>query len=274
MAANKHLVLSSFVLKIVAMIAVIIDHTAVIFINPNSTLYLVMRIIGRLAFVLYSFFVFEGVRHTKNKSKYFLRLFYLYLILQAMIIFVLIYDPFHVINNVFLTLLAAAGLLIYLEEKKWQNVYYLIPLVVTLTFTTISYFNNNPWFLVFAGEYGFYGLVLILSFYGAHKFATYLLNKYPSNENTQDNYTQKSAQQVYNVASCVSLLIVTSVWYILSVYFSEIRDAGIQSYALLVIPLLLLYSGELGHNSKLWRKIYYGFFPAQAGIFALLSLLI
>lgn len=59
--------------------------------------------------------------HTKNTNKYLLRILYLYLIIQALIIGVLIYDPVIELRNIFATLGAGASLLIYFEKKNGRK---------------------------------------------------------------------------------------------------------------------------------------------------------
>lgn len=274
MQANRHLILNSFTLKIIAMSAVLIDHVALLFINPTLTIYILMRIIGRIAFVLYAFFISEGVIHTKNTNKYLLRISYLYLIIQALIIGVLIYDPVIELRNIFATLGAGASLLIYFEKKEWKKVYYLLPFIIVSTINLLAYFTKDSWFIAFSGDNGFFGLALIIAFYVARKFSIYLLKKYPPSDNTAGEDAEKSAQHVYNVASCVSLLFVASIWYILSVYNSEIPHVALQSFSLISIPLLLLYNGKLGHNSRSWRIIYYSFYPVHVVMLALLFFII
>lgn len=62
--------LNGFTLKCMAMICMLIDHTgAVLF--PQ---YLILRMIGRLAFPIYCFLLVEGAMHTGNIRKYELRL--------------------------------------------------------------------------------------------------------------------------------------------------------------------------------------------------------
>ena len=68
---EKNFGLDGFVLKSIAMIAMLIDHIgAVLF--PQ---YIGMRIIGRIAFPIYCFLLVEGAMHTSNIRKYELRLF-------------------------------------------------------------------------------------------------------------------------------------------------------------------------------------------------------
>lgn len=59
--------LSGNLLKIIAAVTMLLDHIGVI-LYPRV---LWLRIVGRLAFPLYAFFIAEGCRYTKNKAKYF-----------------------------------------------------------------------------------------------------------------------------------------------------------------------------------------------------------
>ncbi len=75
--------ISGSTLKIVAIIAMLIDHTAATILermlstNANELLYwvyFIMRLIGRIGFPIFCFLLVEGFLHTKNKVKYTLRL--------------------------------------------------------------------------------------------------------------------------------------------------------------------------------------------------------
>ncbi len=66
--------MSAFVLKIIAMVTMIIDHMSVVFLQDNLTLLRIGRSIGRLAFPIFCFLIVEGYHHTKNVWKYMLRL--------------------------------------------------------------------------------------------------------------------------------------------------------------------------------------------------------
>lgn len=60
-------------LKIVAAVSMLIDHIgAELF--PEI---IVLRIIGRLAFPVFSFFIYEGFKYTHSKKRYFSRIFLL-----------------------------------------------------------------------------------------------------------------------------------------------------------------------------------------------------
>ena len=60
--------LSSFTLKIIAVVTMLIDHIAMAFLAQGSSLYMVMRSIGRLSFPIYCFLLVEGFYHTENKK--------------------------------------------------------------------------------------------------------------------------------------------------------------------------------------------------------------
>jgi hypothetical protein len=61
-------------LKWIALITMLIDHTAHVLVEPWSPLYLGMRLAGRLAFPLYSFLLVEGFVHTRDVNRYLGRL--------------------------------------------------------------------------------------------------------------------------------------------------------------------------------------------------------
>ena len=70
--------LTGNMLKIIAAITMVLDHTAVMFF-PRAQL---LRLIGRLAFPIFAFMIAEGCRYTRNRVKYFLQIFTLAVVCQ------------------------------------------------------------------------------------------------------------------------------------------------------------------------------------------------
>ena len=69
--------MSAFILKIIAVTSMCIDHLAVVLYGrdfPSWNMYLYMRAIGRLAFPLYCFMLVNGFEKTSNRKKYLSRL--------------------------------------------------------------------------------------------------------------------------------------------------------------------------------------------------------
>ena len=71
--------MSSFVLKIIAIISMFIDHIGYAIFGKLSY----FNYIGRLAFPIFAFQISEGYVHTKNLKRYFFRLFLFALISQV-----------------------------------------------------------------------------------------------------------------------------------------------------------------------------------------------
>ena len=61
-------------LKVLAIIAMTVDHTAFLLVDQHSLLYYFMRMFGRLTAPIMVFLLTEGYRHTHNRKKYLARL--------------------------------------------------------------------------------------------------------------------------------------------------------------------------------------------------------
>ena len=78
-ALRSRISLNNLQLKIIAVVSMLIDHTAdalpVFRTASMRPLYMLMRYAGRLAFPIFAFLIAEGAVRTKNVGKYLLRLF-------------------------------------------------------------------------------------------------------------------------------------------------------------------------------------------------------
>ena len=58
--------LNTFVLKMIAIVTMLIDHVGVV-LFPQ---YFILRLIGRMAFPIFAYTLVEGFIHTRDVSKY------------------------------------------------------------------------------------------------------------------------------------------------------------------------------------------------------------
>ena len=61
-------------IKLIAIVAMTVDHIAFLFVAPDSVLYFIMRLIGRMTAPIMTFLLTEGYWHTSSRKKYFRRL--------------------------------------------------------------------------------------------------------------------------------------------------------------------------------------------------------
>jgi len=155
--------MTSFVLKIIAMTTMFLDHFGLALFNNVTEL----NIIGRIAFPIFAFQITEGYKHTKNLKKYFLRLFIFAIISQ--IPFSLFTSLFtsNISLNIFFTLLF--GLIcIFICDKVLNSNFYFSKnptidiltkkLLVIIISTLIGIFAEICKF-----DYGFFGIAIIVA---------------------------------------------------------------------------------------------------------------
>jgi len=141
--------MSSFVLKIIAVITMFIDHVGYAIFGKFSF----FNYIGRIAFPIFAFQISEGYAHTKDLKKYFLRLFIFAIISQVpfMLFGKIISNDFTL--NIFFTLLL--GLIsIYIYDK---SKYKLLGIISAILIGFLAEFAHC--------DYGFYGVAIIFLFY-------------------------------------------------------------------------------------------------------------
>ncbi len=161
-------VLSGSMLKLLAMVTMLIDHTAgyvlaeipactaplFVLFNRQFSIYVFCRLIGRISFPLYCFLLVEGFRHTKSRKNYGLRLFLFALISEI---------PWN---------FAHSGKLLYGSQSVMFTLFF-----GYLALCAVEYFAKNPikqsaslLLLLFvcgfgSMDYGLRGLGLILVIY-------------------------------------------------------------------------------------------------------------
>ncbi len=119
----------------IAMLTMLIDHIGLIF-YPDTT---ILRIIGRLAMPLYTYIIVQGVIHTKDINKYFIRLYIIALISQLPYYYL---SPAADINIVFTFAFLVLPINQWLNTKqRWIEItWYLIVAVFAHLYISYGYY--------------------------------------------------------------------------------------------------------------------------------------
>ncbi len=137
--------MSTFLLKILAIIFMLMDHMYRLL--PGYPLW--FSYVGRLAAPIFFFLIIEGFYHTRDRKKYMLRLFVFGILMIGV-------DYLIGINyNIFLSLGCGVAMLIGLDNVKQTNGESASPILFTVISGTAMLFT----------EASYYGLGIILIFY-------------------------------------------------------------------------------------------------------------
>ena len=277
------LVLSSFWLKVIALLTMTIDHVGYMMqgydIQPIGDIF---RIIGRLALPLFCFMIAEGVLHTKNFKRYALRLG----IMASVVSLIIIGSheiPFFRNSGlsmrdegvIFIDLLLGAVSVYLLRQNKW---YIKLLAILPLGFGVASFIATElewcgcvgevwwiPYFI--RGQYGWYSILLIIGFYFVHYLSQCFIKLAASMsqipyEAYEGSYFERNT---LNVISAIMLGFVTLLYYVVCA-LTPIKYAFwtdflyVQLYAIFAGVFILLYSGLRGYNKKWFQYgsyIYY-----------------
>ena len=261
--------ISAAVLKNIAVITMTIDHVTAFLLKDylrsvgvtdlySNEWYLLGRIIGRIAFVLYAFMVAEGAYHTRNKVKYAGRLLALAVISIVPHSYVnagkwFYKDDLNIFFLLFTGLLAIYGCDWLKKNIENKTLSILLQLAVTAAACAVS--------LLLKFEYGMMGILLILVF---HEY------RYDFPKLALHGFLVMSVGYMAHVIiknGAVQWIQGHSANLLLSI----LKTDRIQIWGLLAFPLIFLYNGEKGR--QLPKPFYYFFYPVHLGIIALIMYL-
>ena len=149
-------------LKIIAMITMTCDHVGMQ-IFPQL---LWMRIIGRLAMPIYAYMIAEGCRHTRDRKKYFLRLFGMGALCQI-VYFVAMGSLYMCILITFSLSVILIGLMDAVEQEKNARNWGKLFAGTMLVFFLCSVLPDLLAHTDYAVDYGLPGVLLPVLIYGA-----------------------------------------------------------------------------------------------------------
>ena len=229
---NEKISLNRVQIKYIAVAAMFLDHLAAFLLTPEKypaliVLYIIMRIIGRIAAPLMFYFLVEGYEHTSSKKNYALRLLAFAILSQI---------PYSLARfekasagdlNVMFTLLISFLMLVVTDKIKSQ----IIKGLAVALFMLISVFS----------DWGLIGPLMVWIFY---------TNKEDRTKQIRD----------YLMIICIQLLC-TVIFLICNTqnWYEGICQLGI----FLVIPLLQLYNGEPGRKTAVNKWLFYIFYPVH-----------
>ena len=289
--------LSSFVLKVLALLFMTLDHVGqflMIQYGSNAdlmTMANIFRVFGRLALPLFVFMIVEGVLHTKNFKKYLLRLGIMAsLVSLVFITFEYIYpmpefSSLYRAGNIFLdlTLLAIAIYFVKHENKnlRWITLLPVAFSVLSFVVKGIEYSQNIdihwfPYFLTM--QYDWLTIILGLGFYAAYLLAdAYIKHLQPTSGMDKEMWIMNGNYRfLVNLIAAV-LATIIHIFYYLFVYMwpdGVFWDASTQIYALFSSAFILLYSGKRGYNAKWFQYGSYLFYPVHLIIIVGICILI
>lgn len=266
--------MSSFVIKLIAIITMLCDHSGDAIIGQFSFL----NVIGRIAFPLFCFQIVIGYKHTKNVNKYLLRLFLFGLISQIPFsLFTYSYLGRIDLLNVFFTL--ALGLLAIYILDVFPKKYKFLAIILNLVLMIIAEFSQT--------DYGWFGVCLIICiylFYNDKSLSKVKNNAF--NSNATNNYSEtlqypneqnkKSENSITYFNN--NILFVIVFFALVVIKFSSYLAIGSYNLAILQIigtffPVIfmLLYNGKKGPSLK---YLFYAFYPVHLLILVAIHYLI
>ncbi len=237
--------MSGFLLKLLAAVTMLIDHAGLL-LFPGARW---MRVVGRIAFPLYAYFIAEGFRYTHDRKRYFLQIFLLGAACQ--VVYTIADGTLYL--GILITFSFSILLLALAREMcaAWQGDGTALGQWLTdhgfataarRSLTTTAFFVTTILLALLTTlvrvDYGFCGILVPL--------AAYL--------------PQKPA--VRKLAFAGMLLVLSAYQWMLGDH--------VQVWCLLAMIPLCLYNGKPGKHRLKW--FFYIFYPAHMAILYLLSL--
>lgn len=223
--------LSGFGLKILACLFMLGDHIGVMLL-PDVEL---LRIVGRLSYPLFAYFIAEGTRYTKNKTKRFFSIFILGVICEvAFVAFSSTYS-----GNILLTFSVSVLLIYLLDYTKKAFSKNLSSGLMFLLLFAVSIIATYYYCEKVGLDYGFFGVMT------------------PVFCSVFDNMGEFSKKLYARVDRKYVSIAMFSLGLLLMVVFNSVLFC--QKYCLLSVLLLLFYNGEKGKYS--FKYGFYLFYP-------------
>lgn len=251
--------MSTFIIKLIAMILMFFDHFASILIEKDTLWYNIIRSMGRIAMPLFCFFIVEGFRKTSSKKRYILR------ILIGAILSIIPYRLFSdsLRQNVMFTLLFGLISLIIIDYSRNKSKIIKIGAIflILLILVLVTIINTN---------YYFWGILLIIGYYYS------------------DNFTKSGKIKILIFTLIFSSMLLIEKGFINLMYNFGLVNTKVsvdirsirELFAIFSIIPIYLYNGKLGYKpkTKTKRKIMqlanYLFYPLHLMVLYIIACLL
>ena len=287
------MVISNFILKIIALIFMTIDHVGVFL--PSSPLQFTFRVLGKIALPIFIYTTLEGCKKTKDIKKYMLRLGVMSILMYIAIVIAQLVFYFNngyllVFQNIFFTLLNLVFIyyLFFVNKNKNKRRMVILPILIfigsyiffLLRINGISEFISS---IFVDGLTTMYGLEAPIMFVGALLgiyIYEFIVKKRLNNDEALVNefLCSKKAQLSRNIIMCLSIALVSLIMYSFTYEnipsFTFGNTCIYNTYFIICFPFILLYNGKRGFNNKIVNGAFYLYYPLHIGIIALIFILI
>lgn len=228
-------VLSRDALKIIAVLAMLIDHVGKLFF-PEV---LFLQILGRLAFPIFAFFIAEGFYYTKNKLKYFLTM--LIFAVLAQIPYLFLFSGLNVLFTFCCSLILLSTWDIASKFSRVEKI--ILRLIFVIVAVLLCCFA-----LLLQMDYQWYGILLPFAFY---VFRNHKLIKF-----------------AMFVLMTVLFVFQNLGWGAETLTINN----SLQLFAVMSILLLAFYDDKKKSNKKI-KYLFYIFYPLHLVVLFLLTLI-
>lgn len=224
--------MTTFLLKLIALFFMIIDHIGVYFIK-NEELNALFRLFGRISAPLFFFLFTVGFIKTKNREKYGKRLFISAIIMYMGNVIINYIFNIDISANILLTLSLGFIFLQNLELNKNNKIKCI---VIGALICSLFYFV----------EYSYLALLCITTFYFYNK-----------------------ALENFNKNKCNMFLLI--IYSAISIIYPFVTKNHIQCFMILSILPIIYYNGKQGKTNKFIKSFYYIFYVLHIWTFEIIS---
>ena len=216
---------------IILIVKLVWDHLASVFFAPDASIYIVLRLIGRITAPSMCLALAEGFVHTSNRKKYFSRLLTFAVIAQIPFSFLESGTFTLPLGNVLFTFACSFALMEVVEN--WKKIGKLKGIIAVIVLLVLS--MKTDWLI--------FGPLFTLSIY--------------MNKENKDRQAISVLSFSLSAFMCVSHGLP---WY------GQVWQIG----TLLVIPIIYAYNGERGSKAAFNKWFFYLFYPAHLVVLGLI----